>query len=74
MAMGGVFEKGGSQEVATPTAIARLKMEGAYILCNVIEIIWQRKVTKTKKGRPTSPFRLQITLAHSCKKHIGLFV
>jgi hypothetical protein len=49
-------------------------MEGAYILCNVIEIIWQRKVTKTKKGRPTSPFRLQITLAHSCKKHIGLFV
>jgi hypothetical protein len=37
--MGGVSWRGGSQEVAKPTAIARLKMEeDACILCNVIEI------------------------------------
>jgi hypothetical protein len=67
MAMGGVFWKGGSEEVARPIVIAQFKMEGAYILCTIIEIIWQRKVTKTERGRPSSPSRLQITLAHLCK-------
>jgi hypothetical protein len=36
--MGGVFKRGGSQEIARPTITAQLKMEDAYILCNVIEI------------------------------------
>jgi hypothetical protein len=43
MVMGGMFWKGGSQEVIKHVAIAQLKMEDAYILCNVIEIFWRKK-------------------------------
>jgi hypothetical protein len=37
MVMGGVFLRGGSHEVAKLMSISQLKMEDAYILCNVIE-------------------------------------
>jgi hypothetical protein len=49
MVMGGVFWRGGSREVAKPTAIAQLKMEDACIFYNAIEIFWQRKVTKVER-------------------------
>jgi hypothetical protein len=49
MVMGGVFWKGGSQEVAKPMAIAQLKMEDTCIFCNVIETFWQRKVIKVER-------------------------
>ncbi len=51
--MGGVPQRGGSREIAKPIVIAQLKMEDIYILCNVIEIFWWKKVTKTKKGGPS---------------------
>jgi hypothetical protein len=44
-------------------------MQDAYIFCNVNEILWQRKVTKTKRGGPSSPLRLQIAMcknANAC--------
>ncbi len=53
---------GGSWKVAKPIAIAQLKMEDACILCSVIEIFWQRKVTKIGRGGPFSPLKLQMTL------------
>jgi hypothetical protein len=37
-------------------------LEDVSILCNVIELFWQRKATKTKG----SPFKLQMVLAQSC--------
>jgi hypothetical protein len=41
--IGGVFWKGGSQEVVRPTTTTRLKMENAYIFCNVIKIFLSKK-------------------------------
>jgi hypothetical protein len=38
MVMGGLFPRGGSQEVDRSMTITQLKMENACILCNVIEI------------------------------------
>jgi hypothetical protein len=60
--MGGVFWRGGSQEVIKPTASAQLKMEDTCILCNVIETFWRRKVTKVEKWGPFVPFKLQMAL------------
>jgi hypothetical protein len=48
-------------------ATFQLKMEDACSLCNVIEIFCQRKVTKTKRRGPSSPFKLQMALAQLCK-------
>jgi hypothetical protein len=42
-------------------------MEDVCILCNVIEIFSWRKVTKTKRGGPLGPFKLQMALAQLCK-------
>jgi hypothetical protein len=52
--------KGGSQEVASPTATTQLKMEDACNLCNVIKTFCQKQVTKPKRGRPFGPFKLQM--------------
>jgi len=60
----GVSWGGGSQEIIKPTITIGFKMEDVYILYNIIEILWWRKVTKIEKGRPT--FKLQITLAQLC--------
>ncbi len=49
VAMGAMSWRGGSSKVARPIISTRLKMEDVCILCNVIEILWWRKVTKTKK-------------------------
>jgi hypothetical protein len=65
--MGGVCWRGGSQEVARPSTITWFKMQDACILCNVIEILWWRKVTKTERGRLFSPFKLQMVMAQWCK-------
>jgi hypothetical protein len=67
MVMGSVSWRGGSWEVAKPTAIAWLKMEHACILCNVIETFWQRKLTKTKRWRHSGLFKIRMALAQSCK-------
>jgi hypothetical protein len=42
-------------------------MENVCILCNVIEFFLWKKVTKTKRGGPSSSLKLQMTLAQSCK-------
>jgi len=42
-------------------------MEDACNLCNVIEIFYLKKITNKKKGRPFSPFKLQMALAQLCK-------
>jgi hypothetical protein len=55
--MGGVFWKGGSQELVKPTTTTQLKMEDTCIFCNVIEFFWQKKVTKVKIWRFFSPFK-----------------
>jgi len=47
---GGVSWRGGSQEVIKLISTTQLKMEDVYIIYNVIEIIWWKKVTKIKKG------------------------
>jgi hypothetical protein len=65
--MGDVSWKGGSQEVARPTTIAWVKMEEACNLYNVIEIFYRKKVTKTERGGPFSPFKLQMALTQLCK-------
>ncbi len=57
-----------------PTATARLKMEDAHSFCNVIEIFHQKKVTKTKRGKPYGHFKLQMTLAQLCKTHLLTYV
>ncbi len=67
MEMKGVFERGGSQEIPRPMATTQLKMEDACRLCNVIEFFCQRKIIKTKRGKPSSPLKLQMVLAHLCK-------
>jgi hypothetical protein len=41
----------------------QLKMEDACSLYNVIEFFCQRKVTKTKRKGPSSPFKLEMALA-----------
>jgi hypothetical protein len=56
--MGGVFWRGGSWEIARSIAIAQLKMEDAYILCNIIEMFWSKKVIKTKKNKVFNPLEL----------------
>ncbi len=53
--------------MARSKATTQFKTEDACIFCNVIKIFWQKKVTKTKKGGPSSPFKLQMALAQSCK-------
>jgi len=60
----GVSWDSGSQEIIKPTITIGFKMEDVYILYNIIEILWWRKVTKIEKGRPI--FKLQITLAQLC--------
>jgi hypothetical protein len=47
--MGGAFSRGGSWEVARPTATAQLKMEDVCILCNVIEKKFTEKSNKDKR-------------------------
>jgi hypothetical protein len=51
--MGGVFWKGGSQEVVRPMAIAQLKMEDVCILCNVIKNFYEKKVIKIERWEPS---------------------
>jgi hypothetical protein len=46
---GGVSWRGGSWELVKPTVTIQLKMEEVCILCNVIEILWQNKVTKIER-------------------------
>jgi hypothetical protein len=41
--MGGVSWKGGSWEIARPTAIAQLKMKDVCILYKVIEFFYEEK-------------------------------
>jgi hypothetical protein len=41
--MGGVFWKGGSWKVIKPTIIARLNMENAFNVYNVIKIFYKKK-------------------------------
>jgi hypothetical protein len=65
--MKGVFWWGGSQEVARPITTAWLKMEDSCILCIAIEFFSRKRIIKTKRGRPYNLFKLQITLAQSCK-------
>jgi hypothetical protein len=65
--LGGAFSRGRSQEVARLIATAQLKMEDVFILCNVIEIFLQRKVTKTKGGGLFVPLKFHMALAQSCK-------
>jgi hypothetical protein len=44
-------------------------MKDVCILCNVIEIVLQRKVTKTKKkGGPSGLLKFHMALAQSCTK------
>jgi hypothetical protein len=62
MAMGVVFWKGESWKVAKPITIVQLKMEDAYIFCNVIGFFLMKKNNQDKKGRPSSLFKLQKTL------------
>jgi hypothetical protein len=50
--MGDVLWRGGSQEEVRPTTITRLKMEDPCNFYNVIEIFYQRKITKAKRGGP----------------------
>jgi hypothetical protein len=57
--MGGVFWRGGSWGVIKFITIAWLKMEDAYILCNVIETFWRKKVTKVKRWIVLIPFKLK---------------
>jgi len=40
----------------------------------VIEIFHSRKVTKTKKGKPYDHFKLQMTLAQSCKTNLPAYI
>jgi hypothetical protein len=54
-----VFSRGGSQELAKPTAITRLNMEDACNLCNVIKTFPQRKVTKIERGGSFGLFKLK---------------
>ncbi len=67
MVMGGVSWRGGSCKVAKPMTTTQLKMEDTCILRNVIEIFWQRKMTKVKIWTPSSLFKLQMAMAQSCK-------
>ncbi len=64
MAMVDVSLRGGSWEVIRPTTIAWFKMENDCIFYNIIEALEQKKTTKTERGRPLGPFRLQISLAY----------
>jgi hypothetical protein len=72
MVMGSAFWKGGSHEVARPIAIIQLKMEDACILCNVIEIFWWKKVTKTKRGGPSGPLKFHMAW-YNCVKTYQFF-
>jgi hypothetical protein len=58
----GCILKGGNWEVARPTAIARLKMEDACILCNVIEFFLTEKSNQNRKRRALYPF--EVPLVH----------
>ncbi len=44
-------------------------MEDAYIICNVIETFWRKKMTKVERWGPSSPFKLQMALAQCVKSH-----
>jgi len=46
-------------------------MEDAYILCNVIETFWWRKVTKVERWGPFAPFKFQMALAQLCKNTLA---
>jgi hypothetical protein len=71
MVMGGVFWRGGSQEVAKPMATAWLKMEDTCIFGNVIEFFWQIKVMKVERKGPFDLFKLQMPLAQLCKNTLA---
>jgi hypothetical protein len=47
--MVGVSWRGGSREIVKPTITTCLKMEDVYILYNVIETFWQKKMTKVER-------------------------
>ncbi len=47
VAMGGVFWRSGIRRIVRPITIAWL----SCILCNIIEILWWKKVTKTEGGK-----------------------
>jgi hypothetical protein len=49
--IGHVSWRGGSWEVIKLTPAACPMMEDAYNLCNVIEIFYKRKITKTEKKK-----------------------
>ncbi len=55
--IGGVSWRGGSQEVIIPTTIGQLKMDGACILYNVIEIFWPKKNNQDKNMKALWPFQ-----------------
>jgi hypothetical protein len=58
MEMGDVSWKGGTQGIARPTTIIRLKMQDAYSLCNVIELFCPKKVVKIKREGSFGFFKL----------------
>ncbi len=45
----------------------QLKMENTYNPCNVIKIVLQRKITKTKRRGPFSLLKFHMALTQSCK-------
>jgi hypothetical protein len=65
---------GGSQELTKPTTTTQLKMKDVCSLCNVIECFCWRKIIKIERGGPSSPFKLQMTLAHITTKCVLLWV
>jgi hypothetical protein len=67
MVMRGVSWRGESQEVVKPMAIARLKIKDIYILCNMIETFWRRKVIKAERWKPYVPFKFEMAWAQTCK-------
>ncbi len=60
-------------EVTKLMATVRHKMKDAYILCNAIEIFWQKKIIKTERWKLSSPFKLQMTFTQLCKNILACF-
>jgi hypothetical protein len=54
--MGGVFWRGGSQEVTKHITIVRLKMEDICILCNAIKVFYQKN-DQDRKMKVFWPFQ-----------------
>jgi hypothetical protein len=49
-------------------------MEGVYNLCNVIQIIYQKNLSKTERGTPYNHFKLEFISAQLCKTHLPAYV